>query len=190
MSAPTLALKPLFILPCLNPWGLVNNRRSDERGRDLNGLFDQSNLTPIRELKRLLIGRRFDFGLSLHEDYDAQGLYGYELNERRPDWGARLLRAVAHVIPLDGRRRIDGRVFEESLMLRRNVHRVPVHAETVDLHLRGHATHTFTFETPSEFSLAKRVRAHVLLMEECMKRLRVESLASTWPAPDHRESVR
>lgn len=169
---------PLFILPCLNPWGLVNNQRGDLHGRDLNRLFNRSNLSPIRELKRLLTGWRFGFGLSLHEDYDAQGIYGYELNEHRPDWGTDLLRAAARVIPHDGRRRIDTRVFEGSLMLRRNVHRIPVHAETVHLHLGGHATHTFTFETPSEFSLAKRIRAHVLLIEESVKRLRVQPLVS------------
>ncbi len=170
---------PLLILPCLNPWGLVNNRRSDDRGRDLNRLFDRSNLTPVRELKRLLLGRRFGFGLSLHEDFDAQGIYGYELNEHPPDWGVALLQAASRVIPLDPRRRIDGRVFKGSLMFRRGrFHRIPVHAETVYLHLQGHATHTFTFETPSEFALAERVRAHRLVIEASVKLLRAQSLAA------------
>ena len=178
---------PLMILPCLNPWGLVNNRRSDLRGHDLNRLFDRSSLSPIRELKRLLTGWQFGFGLSLHEDYDARGIYGYELNEHPPDWGEQLLRAAARAIPRDDRRRIDGRVFGNSLLVRHgHIRRIPVHAETVYLHLHGHAAHTFTFETPSEFSLWERVRAHVLLIEACLKRLRAELLATDRPASRRR----
>ncbi len=80
---------PLMILPCLNPWGLVNNQRTDQHGRDLNRLFDRANLAPIRELKRLLAGWQFDFGLSLHEDFDARGIYGYELQEGLAGSGGR-----------------------------------------------------------------------------------------------------
>ncbi len=165
---------PLMILPCLNPWGLVNNQRTDQRDRDLNRLFDRVNLAPIRELKRLLAGWRFDFGLSLHEDFDARGIYGYELQEGAPgkDWGPGLLSTCSKVIPIDPRRQIDGRVFTGGLMIRRRqIQRIPVHAETIYLHLQKQTKHTFTFETPSEFSLTRRVRAHVLLIEECIKRL-------------------
>ena len=176
---PTLArpaeAPPLLILPCLNPWGLVNNQRTDQHGHDLNRLFDRANLAPIRELKHLLAGWRFDFGLSLHEDYDAHGIYGYELQEGTPDgdWGPGLLRKVSKVIPIDSRRQIDGRVFKDGWMIRRRqIQRIPVHAETIYLHLQKQTKHTFTFETPSEFSLTRRVQAHVLLIEECMQRLR------------------
>ena len=99
----TLASMPLMILPCLNPWGLVNNQRIDARGRDLNRLFDRDNVTPIREWKRLLAGWRFGFVLNLHEDYDAQGIYGYELHGRPPDWGPSLLRTCSKIIPIDPR---------------------------------------------------------------------------------------
>ena len=166
---------PLLILPCLNPWGLVNNQRTDDRQRDLNRLFDRTNVSPIRELKRLVLGRRFTFALSMHEDYDARGIYGYELHPRAPDWGPDLLAACSRLIPIETRRRIEGRTFKDGLMLRRGrLDEIPLHPETIYLHRQGHTDHSLTFETPSEFSLTARVQAHVLLIEECMKRLRAQ----------------
>ena len=37
---------------------------------------------PVGALKKVLAGRRFDLALTLHEDYDANGLYLYEMSER------------------------------------------------------------------------------------------------------------
>ena len=128
---------------------------------------------PSCELKRLLTGWKFRFGLALHEDYDARGIYGYELHARSPDWGAALLRAASKIIPIDDRSNIEGRTFRGGLLLRRRQFaRIPLHPENIYLHLQGHAEHTFTFETPSEFSMTRRVRAHVLVIQECVKRLR------------------
>ena len=166
---------PLMILPCLNPWGLVNNQRTDQHARDLNRLFDRANLAPIRELKRLLTGWRFDFGLSLHEDFDARGIYGYEFAGKRT--GFRLgAGAVMGVFSRHPHRPATSDRWP-------GVHRwtndppspdstypracgddlsAPAKADNAHLHL----------ETPSEFSLTRRVQAHVLLIEECMQRLR------------------
>ena len=165
---------PLMILPCLNPWGLVNNRRTDARDRDLNRLFNRTDVSPIREFRRLLTGWRFAFALSLHEDYDARGIYGYELHARPPDWGAQILQACADLIPIDPRTRIETRAFANGLLLRRRgLHRIPLHPENIYLHLQNHCVHSLTFETPSEFSLGKRVETHVQVIDECVKRIAV-----------------
>jgi protein MpaA len=163
---------PLLILPCLNPWGLVNNHRSDAEGRDLNRLFHRNDSSPVRELKLLLTGRRFDLGLSLHEDYDGRGIYLYEINPEPPNFGPALLEAASAALPIDWRRRIDGRPIRDGIALRRaNLARFPFHPETIYLHLH-HGSHMVTFETPSEFSLASRIHAHLLLIEECVRLLR------------------
>ena len=161
---------PLLILPCLNPWGLVNNRRTDEQGEDLNRIFDRDNVSPIRELKRLFARRRFDLTLHLHEDYDARGTYIYELNRHAPDWGEDLLAHCRGALPIEQRRIIEGRNFPRGVLLRRRNLDLPFCPEAVLLY-HHHAPHVITFETPSEFSLARRVRAHVLLTQECVRRL-------------------
>ncbi len=162
---------PLMILPCLNPWGLVNNRREDADGHDLNRVFDRTDVSPITELRGFIGSRRFALAVHLHEDYDARGTYLYELHDRAPDWGVPLLAHCASTIPIDPRRTIDGRPFKSGVALRRaNLDRIPLHPEAIYLYLRGNP-HVLTFETPSEFGLARRVRAHVLLMEECVRRV-------------------
>ena len=162
---------PLLLLPCLNPWGLVNNRRSDEAGHDLNRLFKRDDLAPLAELKRLLRGRRFDLALHLHEDYDARGSYLYELHKLADDWGHGLLAACRRAVPIDPRRRIDGRLFDRGLWLRRrNLRGIPQRPEAVHLY-KYHCPRVLTFETPSEFDLARRAQAHVLLLRECVRRL-------------------
>ena len=66
---------PFFLVPCLNPWGLVNNRREAADGTHLNRVFDRDSNLPVGALKKVLAGRRFDLAFTLHEDYDANGLY-------------------------------------------------------------------------------------------------------------------
>lgn len=170
--------RPLLIFPCLNPWGLVNNQRADAEGRDVNRLFDQSDFSPVRELKQLLAGRTFDLALHLHEDYDGRGVYLYEINRRAPDVGLDLLQAAARAIPIDSRRRIDGRPFQDGRALRRaNLDRIPLHPEAIYLYLH-HVGHVITVETPSEFSLARRVQAQVLLIEHCIRWLERKPLSA------------
>src|SRR5580704_8945808 len=39
-----LSRLPLLLLPCLNPWGLVHNIRTDSQGNDLNRSFHRTDL--------------------------------------------------------------------------------------------------------------------------------------------------
>ena len=160
---------PLMILPCLNPWGLVNNQRAEEKGRDLNRIFDRVKVPPVGELRRLLQGRRFELAVTMHEDYDARGIYLYELARRPPDLGADLLKAVSEILPVDTRTRIDGRPAKNGVMLRRaNLERIPLHPEGIHLYLYQ-CDRVLTFETPSEFSIARRVDAQVKMLEFCVE---------------------
>ena len=168
--------KPLFLLPCLNPWGLVHNQRADHRGRDLNRLFDRQ-VSPVRELRRRLAGWRFDLALHLHEDYDAQGIYLYGVPVGRTRWDADLLRACASpTLPVDCRRRIDGWPFRDGVLSKPiDLERVPQVPEALYL-LRRHTGRACTFETPSEFGLSRRVRAHVRMIQACLQRLRRQKI--------------
>ena len=163
--------RPLFLLPCLNPWGLTRNARLDPKGRDLNRVFDR-RVSPIPELRRRLAGWRFDLGLHLHEDYDAQGVYMYEVHAGRTRWDVELLRAcTSSVMPLEKRRRIDDWPFRNGVLAKPiDLKDVPQVPEALHL-LRHHTDRVCTFETPSEFGLARRVRAHVQMIRACLGRL-------------------
>lgn len=165
-----LAKMPLLIFPCLNPWGVQNNIRVDQNGTDLNRVFQHDDVPLIRAVKALIKPHCFDLALTLHEDYDGQGLYIYEVERDTPNWGEDLLNVARPFLPIEGRSCIDGRSASAGLVRRKiNAEKFPMLPEAVWLHLH-HAQRVFTIETPSEFALDLRVKAHVKIINECVRR--------------------
>ena len=154
-----------LIFPCLNPWGLANNCRLDPRGRDLNRCFNKSRVPQIREQLKILGRSRFDLSLMLHEDFDAQGVYIYEVSGVRPFWAEKFLEATAAHLPRDPRRSIEGRRARDGIVRRKiTPDLMPDWPEAFLLHF-AHATRTFTIETPSEFSIDARVAAQMAVLD-------------------------
>jgi hypothetical protein len=164
---------PLMLLPCLNPAGLVSNTRVNEDGVDLNRLFDRKTSPVVNALRQLLDSHRFALALTLHEDYDGQGAYIYEVQRLAPHWGESLLKLVSGILPIDPRIRIDGRGARAGLVRRRFEQKrfaAIGYPEAIYLHVH-HAVRSLTFETPSEFALERRVAAQVAVIEECVRRV-------------------
>jgi hypothetical protein len=169
----TLRRRPFFLVPCINPWGLVNNSRTDSQKRDLNRAFHADAIPEIAALKRAIGKRHFSLALTLHEDYDATGIYIYEIRGACPYWGEALLEAAAPHVPPDTRPIIEGREAENGLIrpvLDMTIFEQIGLPEAVYLRLQG-CPRVFTIETPSEYSLDRRVRAHVAIIEECLRRV-------------------
>ena len=150
-----------LIFPCFNPRGLVENTRNDGMGRDLNRIFHEANEPVIREWREFVGKARFKLALTLHEDYDARGCYIYEIFRPGPFLAEDVLDAMEPHIGRDCRKEIDGRGAENGV-LRAEIEPSDFDGfgfpEAVYLHFH-HADHTLTIETPSEFSLYRRVRA-------------------------------
>ena len=101
----------------------------------------------------------------LHEDYEAQGCYCYELNQNTQlKLADKFLDAAASFIPRDTRRTIDGRRANNGVIQRRRVPSLPGLPEAVALYMHS-TTCTLTFETPSVFSLTDRVAAHSAFLD-------------------------
>lgn len=168
-----LAKLPLLLLPCLNPWGLVANRRSDASNVDLNRSFHLEDIPLISAVKRLVAPHQFTASLMLHEDYDGEGVYLYEIQRVQPYWGEALLKAAGAHIPIDPRLRIEGRKVIKGIHRRRLDHRRFArigYPEAIWLH-QEHSARTFTVETPSEFAIEQRIAAQVAMLEEMMRRV-------------------
>jgi hypothetical protein len=167
-----LRRRPFFLVPCINPWGLVNNARMDSRGRDLNRVFQNDAVAEIAALKRTIARRRFALALTLHEDYDGLGIYIYEIQGACPYWGEALLEAARPHLPAETRRVIEGRECVGGLVRRTLDMKLFTQIglpEAVHLHLLG-CPRVFTIETPSEYGLDRRVRAQVAVIEECVRK--------------------
>ena len=162
----TLATLPVLIFPCINPWGISNNKRSDMAGHDLNRLFHKNQHTTIAAVQKAAQPYHFASALMLHEDYDAEGIYLYE-HHTTSHAGPHLLGAAEREIPRDPRTRIEGRRAKNGLLSPRlspAALRKLGHPEAIWLHLQK-CGRSITFETPSEFALERRIAAHVAAIE-------------------------
>lgn len=153
-----LRQRPFLIFPCLNPTGLRLNTRADHRGLDINRRFhldDDEICGPWRQIVRQ---RQLSIGVCLHEDYDAQGCYVYELGHHRTRHSDLLMRDCTSRIAPDPRASIDGRRARDGVIRRSTIPSgLPGLPEAIVLWQLGCPV-TLTFETPSEFSLDDRVQ--------------------------------
>lgn len=158
-----------LIAPCLNPVGLTLNTRTDHRGIDINRRFHDAEDVICGPWQRWIARKVMRFGLCLHEDYDAQGIYLYELNHARQTAGHGIIERCSRVIAPDPRASIDGQRARKGVIRRRTLPtHLPGMPEAIELHVRG-CPLTLTFETPSEFALDTRVRAQVKFVEAAME---------------------
>lgn len=167
--ARELKRESFLIAPCLNPVGLTLNTRTDHRGIDINRRFHDAEDLICGPWQRWITGKVMRFGLCLHEDYDAQGIYLYELNHKRWTAGHAIIDRCSRMIAPDPRKNIDGQRAKNGVIRRRTLPtQLPGMPEAIELHLRGCPV-TITFETPSEFDLDRRVRAQVRFVEVAME---------------------
>jgi len=171
--ARRLARWPLLLFPCLNPWGLRNNIRLDADGLDLNRAFHLEDHPVISAVKRAAAPHQFDLSVMLHEDYDGQGFYLYEIQRDRPYWGEDIVTAASGHIPVEPRTKVDA-YKARSGVIRRRYDRARFERmgfpEAIWLHMEK-ARRALTVETPSEFAIEQRVKAHVAVLEECVRRV-------------------
>jgi len=153
----------IWLCPCLNPTGFPLNRRENAEGIDLNRQYLN---TWARETKAhiawLKEQPRFDVTLCLHEDWEANGFYLYELNpERRASFAEAIIDAVNSVCPIDLSPEIEGRSAQGGIIRPSTDPRSrPDWPEAFYL-LTNKTSLSYTLEAPSDFQLATRVSALV-----------------------------
>lgn len=157
-----------LLLPTLNPHGMILNTRADLDGRDLNRLFHDTEHELMAAWRGLLAGWRFSLGLCLHEDYDGQGCYVYELTKERRVMGHAILQDCAAVIPVDERRNMDGHRANHGVIVRRVAPEMAGRPEAIVLQEIGTPL-VLTFESPSEFSLVERIKVQKVFVSSALR---------------------
>jgi protein MpaA len=153
-----------FLQPCLNPTGLMLGTRENSAGIDLNRDYRSLKSAEVRAhvewLNRL---PRFDMALLLHEDWEAEGFYLYEVNfENLPSPAERILNAVREVAPIQPTSVVDGLWECKEGIIRPNLRpeERPLWAEAVYV-VANKARLSLTLEAPSDFPLEFRAETLV-----------------------------
>jgi protein MpaA len=161
----------LWLVPCVNPTGFRRNTRENHQGIDLNRDYRHLKSPEVSAHTRWLNAQpQFDLCLLLHEDWEANGFYVYELNPHgRPSFAEPIIRAVRTLCPIESAEFVDNWRCEAGI-IRPNVRPEdrPQWAEAIYL-LATKSPQTYTLETPSDFPLAFRVRTHLTAVREAFR---------------------
>jgi len=151
----------LWIIPCLNPGGFALGRWENEDGVDLNRDYRALKTDLVRaHIQWLQACPRFDVTLLLHEDWEAQGFYLYELNPSKlPSLAPTIIAEVEKVCPIDHSPVIEGRKAQKGIIRpRADISKRPDWPEAFYL-VQNKSPLSYTLEAPSDFPLATRVNA-------------------------------
>ena len=153
----------LWAVPCVNPTGFRLNTRENADGVDLNRDYRYSKTDEVRaHVEWLKRQPRFDLTLILHEDWESNGFYVYELNPaNKRSLAEDIVGAVRAVCPIETAELVDNWECRAGI-IRPQVDPIerPQWAEAVWLSVNKTAQ-SYTLETPSDFPLEARVRAHL-----------------------------
>ncbi len=151
----------LWLCPCLNPAGFRLGRRENADGVDLNRDYRRLQTNEVRAHTDWL-GRQpsFDLTVCMHEDWESNGFYMYEVNPtNRPSLSSQMMGAVAKVCPIDPSPFIEDWPATAGV-IRPELKRAerPDWPEALYL-ITNKSTLSYTLEAPSDFPLEVRVAA-------------------------------
>ncbi len=176
------------IFPCLNPWGLRRNLRTDSAGVDLNRAYGGNGSHALIAAHEEFIATNagYDLALLLHEDYDAWGAYVYEVTAERELWSPHLLAAAQLHCPVDPRPLIEESEAEQGVIAV-DLTGEPERREFEAAHLfHCGSRRVLTVETPSELDLFQRAQAHLAMIEGGLRLLADITPKNRLSAPDRR----
>ncbi|PTY00323.1 M14 family metallocarboxypeptidase [Opitutus sp. ER46] len=175
-----------IMCPLLNPLGFTRRTRENAEGVDLNRDYRAFRTAEIQAHARWLRAQpNFDLAICVHEDWESNGFYLYELNATgTPGFAREIVDAVAACCPIDPATVIDGRPISAPGIIRPDGDPFERDLWPEAFYLRAHHTQlSYTFETPSSFPLDQRVNALVTAIRTAIDQL-LGAPADTRPAAD------
>jgi predicted deacylase len=153
----------LWLCPCLNPTGFTLNTRENAAGLDLNRQYLNPEADEVRaHIAWLARQPDFDICLCLHEDWESQGFYLYELNpDNQPSFAEAIISHVAKICPIDLSPMIEERPAVNGI-IRPSTDPTLRPKWPEAFYLFNYKTRlSYTVEAPSDFPIATRVAAAV-----------------------------
>ena len=170
------------IVPCVNPWGLINYTRGNEDGINLNRDFKESPVSKeVKIIQKILGKQRFIFTMDFHETWPEASRVGtnepqgddpdsFYLWELCPDKSKRVGQDIIKNVSdrgypvctwpkIYGDRNNNGVIwYPEDCGTECYAQEGPLDSYL----LKHHTDHAFTIETPRDWPLENRVDAHLI----------------------------
>jgi protein MpaA len=161
----------LWLVPCVNPAGFRNNTRENSAGVDLNRDYRHPTAPEVKAHVAWIERQPpFDLTLILHEDWESNGFYVYELNPaKKRSLAEDIIEAVRANCPIESAALVDNWECRGGI-IRPQVDPAerPQWAESVYL-IVNKAQQSYTLETPSDFPLSTRVQAQIAATTRAME---------------------
>lgn len=161
-----------YICPILNPTGLAAGTRENSRGVDQNRDYLLKRTVEIASHSEWLAGKKIDFAVSLHEDWESSGFYFYEINqvEDRPQRYQRMVEALEPIMAMEPSALIDDHSVREPGWIYHGCEPDEPKNWPEAIYLaKNDCPLSFTFETPSSAPLEQRVLAHKLAVQAALR---------------------
>jgi predicted deacylase len=149
-----------FLCPLLNPTGYLRGTRENDAGIDLNRDYrDPRSIEIAAHVRWLRHQPRFDLTFCLHEDWETQGFYLYELNpDARPTLADAMIAAARMYGAIETTALIDGRQSHAPGIIRPDSDSLRRAQWPEALYLfQHHCRLSYTLETPSITPLDQRI---------------------------------
>jgi len=161
-----------FVCPLLNPTGFLGRTRENHAKVDLNRDYKSPQSPEVSAHVRWLQRQPgFDLIICVHEDWESNGFYLYELNpENRPTLAHAMIGAARELSPIETADVIDGRPIAEPGIIRPVSD--PLLRETWPeaIYLRHHhGSLDYTIETPSRLPLEQRIATHCAVLRAALE---------------------
>ncbi len=173
----------LRICPCLNVAGFAMNRRENPEGCDLNrDYLNPSAAETKAHTDWLLRQPPFNLCLCLHEDWESDGFYVYELNpDNKPSLAEAIVAEVGRVCPIDTADLIEGRPARGGI-IRPGIDPRSRPQWPEAFYLLTHKTRlSYTLEAPSDYPLQCRVDALAIGAQAALREfVRIISTRIRW----------
>jgi hypothetical protein len=158
------------VVACANPHGWVYNNRHNAEDLDINWSYARTDVVEVQLIKALAEGRRFEFVVDCHEDWESPGFYLYELRRGKLQIGPDILRRVAEVCPLNENDEIEGEPARGGLVYVDISKVEKLRGQGIPLEMfYGHTDHLLTVETPTALPMETRVAAQLVVLDEVIE---------------------
>jgi hypothetical protein len=166
----------IVLFPCLNPTGIADNRRESPEGVDPNRDYRNPKTALVRKhLAWFESEPQFSVGLLLHEDWEADGFYLYELTRPGTASVARdVISAVGQICPVLRASHADDWPATKGI-IRPNIDPEERREWPEALYVfMNKADQCYTFESPSDYPLATRVSALVAAVHRALQEMELQ----------------